>query len=84
MERISKMHISDIYNNFEYHPPLNEDTVKTYKAIRDEAKKLALYLNEVCPDSRELEQAFINIEQVVMWANAAIARHGLVVPDYRK
>jgi hypothetical protein len=34
-------------------------------------------LLELCPESRELALASTNLEQCVMWANAAIARNEL-------
>ncbi len=46
-----------------------------YDRIRHEAAKLSAMLNQACPPSRELSLAQTNLEQVVMWANAAIVRN---------
>ncbi len=36
---------------------------------------MARSLDRWCPDSRELSLAITHLEEVVFWANAAIARH---------
>lgn len=66
--------IYDVENNFTYHPPDSEKTLK-YVGIRDRAKSLVEFLGDVCPPSRELSLARTKLEEVVMWANASIARN---------
>jgi hypothetical protein len=63
-----------IKNNFVYHAPVG-DQVQRYEWIREGAKVYAEFLIAVCPLSRELSLALTNLEQAVMWANAAIARN---------
>lgn len=63
-----------IENNFTYHPPTAEQ-IELYKLIRDTAKVFAILVAKTCPESRERSLALTNIEQSVMWANAAIARN---------
>ena len=63
-----------IERNFTYQPPKDGQPVK-YETIRDTAMLFALLLDELCPDSRELSLAMTNLEDCVMWANAAIARN---------
>jgi hypothetical protein len=63
-----------VMRDFSYHPP-KEDQVPRYVAIRDEGKAFAKMILEFCPTSRERSLALTNLEQVVMWANAAIARN---------
>lgn len=65
----------DISNRFTFHPARG-DQAETYAMIREWAKDLALDLNEVCPESRELSLAITHLEEVVFWANASIARSG--------
>lgn len=65
----------DLDNIFTYHPP-KEGQQEKYQAIRAKAKELAALMGEECPPSRELSLARTNLEQAVMWANAAIARNG--------
>ncbi|MDT2173021.1 DUF7681 family protein, partial [Paenibacillus larvae] len=61
-------------NNFKYHAP-KEGQPEKYTAIREKAKELAYLIDELCPNSREKSLALTNLEQAVMWANAAIARN---------
>ena len=63
-----------IKNNFTHHPPKGDQSVR-YEHIREAARELADDINAMCPESREKSLAFTNLEQAVMWANAAIARN---------
>jgi len=65
---------AQIENNFTYHPP-NDDQIPRYKALRSLGKDLANAINSYTPDSREKSLALTNLEQSIMWANAAIARN---------
>lgn len=64
----------DLQNRFTYHAPRDGQPEK-YEQIRNYAHGLAALVNTHCPDSREKSLAFTSIDQAVMWANAAIARH---------
>ena len=64
----------DIENNFTYHAPTPDQTVK-YKSIRNHARFLATMIDELCPESREKSLAMTKLEEAVMWTNAAIARN---------
>ena len=66
--------IPDIENRFTYHAP-KEGQPKKYEALRSEAKDFAYMIELACPDSRERSLALTKLEEAVMWANAAIARH---------
>ena len=46
-----------------------------YTEVREKAKELALYLNDICPNSREKSVAITKLEEVVFWINAGIARN---------
>lgn len=63
-----------IENNFKYHPP-KDDQPARYELIREKAKELAHVINDNTPQSREQSLAFTALEEVVMQANAAIARN---------
>lgn len=63
-----------IDNAFMYHAP-HGDQVAHYARIRNEARELAKTIGILTPPSREQALALTNLEQAVMWANAAIARH---------
>lgn len=62
-----------IVNDFTYHAP-HGDQPKQYEEIRQTGKEFAL-LVALCPEGRERSLALTHIEEAVMWANAAIARH---------
>jgi len=64
----------DLDNIYTYHAPKNEQIV-CYQAIRDKAREFAELLQEACPESREQSLALTKLEEVVMWANASIARN---------
>ncbi|MFP4661954.1 MAG: hypothetical protein ACLFPF_07185 [Halanaerobiales bacterium] len=68
------MNITDLENRFKYHSP-KEGQPEKYSKIRSEAKGLAHLINKTCPDSREKSLAITKLEEVVMWANASIARN---------
>ena len=63
----------EIENRFTYHPPVGNQAQK-YQELRLKAKELAYVLGKFCPASRELSLAITHLEEVVFWANAAIAR----------
>lgn len=64
-----------IDNDFTYHPPTNE-MIPKFQEIRDEAKVLAILIDTLVPDGREKSVALTNLDEVVFWANAGIARNG--------
>ena len=68
------MDTEKINDNFSYHPPKN-DQQKRYELLRQSVKNCALDINMHCPESREKALAMTNLEQAVMWANAAITRN---------
>jgi hypothetical protein len=65
---------AEIEHNFTYHSPKPEQQPK-YEQLRDEAKKLALLIHDLTPEGREQSLAITHLENCVMCANAAIARH---------
>ena len=64
----------DIEKTFTYHPPKDDQTAR-YVSIREKAKELATMIDSLCPESRERSLAFTRLDEVVMWANASIARN---------
>jgi hypothetical protein len=70
----SEKDLKNLENNFKYHAPKDGQSDK-YEEIRAHAKSLAEKMTALCPPSRELSLALTNLEQAVMWANAAIARN---------
>lgn len=59
---------------FTYHAP-KENQPERYQRIRDAGNALSLLLNTNCPESRELSIAQTKLEEVIMFANASIARN---------
>jgi len=61
--------------DFSYNPQVgNQDEL--YQDLRTRAKSIAYVIDAVCPDSFEKETAMMKLNEVVFWANAAIARYG--------
>jgi hypothetical protein len=64
----------DLINRFTYHPP-KPGQPERYEGLRAAALTLARKINDQSPASREQSIALTHLEQAIMWANAAIARH---------
>lgn len=65
---------SRIDNDFKYHAPKAGQPEK-YEAIREEGRLLAHKLVKLTPAGREQALALTKLDEVVFWANAAIARN---------
>lgn len=61
-----------IENTFTYHKPFGNQSER-YEVLRSQAKILAAFIADYCPDSLEKSLALTNLQQSIMWANAAIA-----------
>lgn len=66
------MNANELENIFQYHKPF-ANQAERYSFIRQLAHELAKTINQDCPESREKALAITNLQQAVMWANAAIA-----------
>lgn len=66
--------LEELDKRFTYHKPKDGQPEK-YKFLRGQAKELADNINQECPDSREKSVALARLDEVVFWANAAIARN---------
>lgn len=66
--------VAQISRSFVYHPP-HGDQQERYVLLRAKGRSLAEILVENCPPSRELSLALTQLEESIMWANAAIARN---------
>lgn len=58
---------------FTYHAPRGDQPTR-YELIRAMGRNMAELIDGAVPESREKALAMTNLEQAVMWANAAIAR----------
>lgn len=64
----------DLYKRFTYHPP-DDDQAERYVKIITTAHGFSKTIVDLTPTSREQSLALTKLEEVVMWANAAIARN---------
>lgn len=64
----------DLMDRFAYHPPRTEAKRMAHEDVRNMLGTIALELNGLLPEGREKALAITNLEQVMFWANAAIAR----------
>lgn len=64
----------DIANRFTFHPAQG-DQPERYERLRSAGREFAQLLTELCPSSPELSRAVGHVDEAVMNANAAIARH---------
>lgn len=69
------MNQDDLNNRFSYHAPSTEDVADTHEDIRQECQNLATFIVLYTPESREQSLAVTKLEEVMYWANAAIARN---------
>lgn len=65
---------TDLIHRFRFHPA-NPAKAAQHERVRTELLGLAHFITELCPASRETHLAIEAAEQVMFWANAAIARH---------
>jgi hypothetical protein len=61
--------------------PLTENQTIVTAHIRGLARRLAGLITDVCPAGRETSLALTNLEQVVFWAVASIARTEVEASD---
>lgn len=74
---------ADLRNRFDYHSPPDEERREKHEDIREHCLDLALWLNELVPEGREKSLAITNLEQVMFWSNAALARPGIELKSPR-
>lgn len=65
---------SRLKNDFTYHAP-KDGQAERYEMIREAGRVFATLICSMTPTSREQSLALTQVDQAVMWANAAIARN---------
>lgn len=70
---------ADLDNRFEFHAASSEEKRNEHTSVREQCRVLATALNEI-PEGREKSLAITHLEEVMFWANAAIARHSDAIP----
>lgn len=68
------MKAEDIENRFVFHAASRFNSADRHEQVREGCRLLAHGLNNTLPEGREKALAITNLEQVMFWANAAIAR----------
>lgn len=78
LEKTNKRHpqLSDeeLQKRFKWHTPQDTATGNLHGSVRSACLNLARTLNTVVPEGREKALAITHLEEVMMWANAGIAR----------
>jgi hypothetical protein len=65
---------SDLENRFSFHPATTDETRQAHETIRNTCLRVAIDLDDQLPEGREKSLAVTKLEEVMFWANAAIAR----------
>jgi hypothetical protein len=70
------MQPEDIAHRFAFHPAATQEKRDEHTSARQTCRRLADELNDRLPEGREKALAITKLEEVMFWANAAIARAG--------
>lgn len=65
---------ADIEHRFAFHAASRQEKADEHTSARQGCRQLADRLNELLPEGREKSLAITKLEEVMFWANAAIAR----------
>lgn len=69
------MDSANLDERFKHHAPKAEWVGQLHSDVREVCLNLANFLDDRIVDSREKSLAITHLEEVMMWSNAAIARH---------
>jgi hypothetical protein len=64
----------DIDHRFAFHPATSDEKKDAHRSIRQGCRQLAHFINASVPDGREKSLAITQLEEVMFWGNAALAR----------
>lgn len=68
------MNSQDIEHWFAFHAATAQEKRDEHTSVRQQCRQLADSLNEALPEGREKLIVIMKLEEVMFWANAAIAR----------
>lgn len=74
IEKVPFLSKADLENRFSFHPANTEEKKQAHETIRNSCLRLAIDFSDQLPDGREKALAITKLEEVMYWANAAIAR----------
>lgn len=66
----------DIAHRFAFHAATTQEKRDAHTSVRQQCRQLADSLNEALPEGREKALVVTKLEEVMFWANAALARAG--------
>ena len=69
------MDTKDLENRFKFHPAKDEIIKLNHQEIRTSCLHLSQVIDKLVPEGREKALAITKLEEVMMWANAGIARN---------
>lgn len=67
---------ADLNNRFDFHPATTPERQEAHTIVRERCATLAGSLGDLLPEGREKALAITKLEEVMFWANAAVARQG--------
>lgn len=70
---------TELEDRFRHHAPSAPEIGEGHQRVRESCLELALTLNRMLVDGREKAVAMTNLEEVMFWANASIARNQKVL-----
>lgn len=65
----------ELNKRFAHHAP-DADAIKKHETVRGMLKQVAAGFDTLLPECREKSVALTKLEEVMFWANAAVARDG--------
>jgi hypothetical protein len=68
------MEPKDIEHRFAFHAAATQEKRDEHTSVRQQCRQLADSLNKALPEGREKSLVMTKLEEVMFWANAAIAR----------
>lgn len=68
------LNIEDLARRFTYHAPATPERAAAHATVRGVCAGLAAQIVDLCPEGRERALAVTKVEEVMFWANAALAR----------